>query len=697
MAAAFSLGCVLLSNSGVKAQTGFQTNSDGSRFYEKVDGSLAAGWEKIQNDWYYFDPATGIQITGWKFINDRWYYMDPKNDGKMKTGWFNESGALWYYLSQNEDGPLGSMVTGPQYIEGQNLTFKPNGQLVIQQGWYTMNGNDLYFYNDTTAAKAYAKIDEYYVNGFGGKRISALAKGIDISRYQNQDQAIDWNKVVNDDVEFVMVGPNYIFNPKHLSYFHENLKGATNSGMDIGVYLYSYATTPQEAQEEAFALLEQIKGYPINFPVAYDLEDPCQKALTKQERTNLVKAFCEVVRQSGYQPALYASKSWLSTMVDMNQLAGYDVWVAQYNTKTTYGGNYSMWQCSSTSQVDGIKGNVDMNMLYKDYSAVLDKRYAANDGFIKSFTGEVYYLSNNKRLKGWQEIEGNKYYFEAGGAMHTGWMEYEGNKYYFSGDGKMVRDSFATIDGKTYYFSPSGAMSMGLHMGWNQIDNIWYYVEYNGNAKGWRNIKEKWYYFDTEGKMMTGWQFIKGKWYYLDAVNGDMKTGWIRPGAYTWYYLDPVNGDMKTGWNEIKGKKYYLDENSGAMKTGWLLQEDKWYYFDPTNGDMRTGWVRSGSSWYYQNPEDGVMMTGWINDGKHYYYLDGDGRMASNTSVEGYALNASGACTNPDAALEELVKKKTQENINQNTEPVEEENVNQTTDESGAKEVEETKDKEKTK
>lgn len=652
--AAFSLGCVLLSNSGIKAETGFKTNSDGTKVYEKIDGSMATGWMQLDNDWYYFDPVTGIQITGWKFINGNWYYMDPNNEGKMKTGWFNEAGALWYYLSDDETGTLGAMLTGSQYIEGQELNFMPNGQLEIQQGWYTMNGNELYYYDSNTAAKAYEKIDNTYVNGYGGKRISAMAKGIDISRYQNQTQPIDWNQVVEDDIEFVMVGPNYIYNPKHLEYFHNNLKGATDSGLDLGVYLYSYATTKKEAQEEAFALLEQIKGYPINFPVAYDLEDACQKSLTKQERTDLVKAFCEVVRQAGYQPALYASKSWLTTMVDVKQLSQYDIWVAQYNTVTTYGGNYSMWQCSSKAQVDGIKGNVDMNMLYKDYSKSLAKKYTADDGFIKGVTGEVFYLANNKRLTGWQEINGEYYYFQSSGAMHTGWLESGESTYYFSEDGKMVRDAVVTIEGKTYYFSPNGARANGLHMGWNQVENHWYYIEYSGNAKGWRYINGKWYFFDSEGKMQTNWKFVDDKWYYLDAVNGDMKTGWIYQGA-VWYYLDPVNGDMKTGWNEVKGKKYYLDIESGAMKTRWLLLGEDWYYLDALNGDMRIGWIRSGADWYYMNPEDGVMETEWIFDGKNYYYLDSEGRMYYSTVVEGYELNGSGACVNPDDALKEKV------------------------------------------
>ena len=658
IAAAFSLGCFLLSTNSVKAETGFQTNPDGSKFYQKVDGTIAIGWTKIDNSWYYFEPATGVQVTGWKQIGDSWYYLDPKNEGKMKTGWFNESGALWYYLSNGDFGPEGTMLTGTYNIENQELTFKSNGQLLIQQGWYTMNGNELYFYDSNTAAKAYEKIDDTYVNGYGGKRISAMAKGIDISRYQNQTQPIDWKQVVEDDIEFVMVGPNYIYNPKHLQYFHDNLKGATNSGLDVGVYLYSYATTPKEAQEEAFALLEQIKGYPINFPVAYDLEDACQKKLTKQERTDLVKAFCEVVQQAGYHPALYASKSWLTSMVDMSQLKKYDVWVAQYNYMTTYGGNYTMWQCSSTAQVDGILGNVDMNMLYKDYAASITTRYAANDGFIKGTTGEVFYLVNNKRTTGWKEIGTDKYYFQSGGAMKTGLLEYEGNTYYFNEEGKMIKDDFVTVDGKTYYFSPSGAMSIGLHMGWNEIDGIWYYVEYEGNAKGFRYINGRWYFFDDAGKMKTGWNFIDEKWYYFDTVNGDMKMGWIRPSSHLWYYMDLENGIMQTGWIQVKGKKYYLS-GSGAMQTGWQLLEEKWYYFEPLNGDMMTGWVRMGNGrWYYLNPENGIMQTGWIFDGENYYYLDESGEMLYNVTVDGYELNSLGACMKPDEALIEKVNNK---------------------------------------
>ena len=91
------------------------------------------------------------------------------------------------------------------------------------------------------------------------------------------------------------------------------------------------------------------------------------------------------------------------------------------------------------------------------------------------------------------------------------------------------------------------------------------------------------------------------------------------------------------------------------MKTRWLLLGEDWYYLDALNGDMRIGWIRSGADWYYMNPEDGVMETEWIFDGKNYYYLDSEGRMYYSTVVEGYELNGSGACVNPDDALKEKV------------------------------------------
>ena len=78
----------------------------------------------------------------------------------------------------------------------------------------------------------------------------------------------------------------------------------------------------------------------------------------------IIKKFCSTVKAGGYKPMIYASTSWLNNQLDMSKLSGYEVWVAQYYSKVTYGGTYKCWQYSSTGSVNGISGNVDMDYWY---------------------------------------------------------------------------------------------------------------------------------------------------------------------------------------------------------------------------------------------------------------------------------------------------------------------------------------------
>ena len=126
------------------------------------------------------------------------------------------------------------------------------------------------------------------------------------------------------------------------------------------------------------------------------------------------------------------------------------------------------------------------------------------------------------------------------------------------------------------------------------------------------------------------------------------KTGWQKDATTgTWTLYDAV-GTQLTGWQLVGGKYYYMDPSTGVMQTGWVKSpaSGKWYYMDPVNGDMKTGWQLVGGKWYYMNPSNGDMQTGWVYDGSNWYYMYSDGSMASNTTIDGYVLNASGAWIN---------------------------------------------------
>ncbi len=210
--------------------------------------------------------------------------------------------------------------------------------------------------------------------------------GIDVSYYQYN---IDWNKVKNAGVKFVIIRIGYrgygsagtlVTDSK----FHENIKGAQNAGLEVGAYFYSQATTSAEAKQEAQYCINELKGYTLDLPVYFDLEYAYDGTtglptgrfynanLTKAQKTALCTSFCDTMIAAGYYSGVYTYYSMLVYELDSVSLASkYPVWLAHYTNKTDYPNTYDMWQYSGSGKVDGITdyyGNatsVDMNVRYK--------------------------------------------------------------------------------------------------------------------------------------------------------------------------------------------------------------------------------------------------------------------------------------------------------------------------------------------
>lgn len=372
------------------------------------------------------------------------------------------------------------------------------------------------------------------------------AKGIDVSRWQGK---IEWEKVKEDGIEFVMVGVgrykrgNVYVDPQ----LKNNLANANAQGIHVGVYLYSEAVTEEEAREEADFVLDQIDGYKISYPIAFDIEDTVHLKLTTKERTDITIAFLEVIQEAGYYPMIYASENWFNTNMDLNRLTKYDKWVARWADSVNFS-PYTMWQYSATGKVSGISGDVDLDYCYVDYSKVITPRLTA--------------LSRRDK---------------------TGWKT-DGTRYwYIREDGSQPVGCLETIDGKTYYFNKKGYRFSG----WKKLNGKYYYFRKNGTMKngGWLKIKTKRYYLDpATGERMSGWLTLDGKQYYL-SKKGVMQTGWKKlKGKY--YYFDQ-DGIMQKGLIEVEGEKYYLSKKTGKRLTGWRKLSGKWYYFGPKTGMMQ--------------------------------------------------------------------------------------------------------------
>ena len=190
-------------------------------------------------------------------------------------------------------------------------------------------------------------------------------RGVDVSKWQGD---IDYSKVKNTGIQFVIarIGYGMYENQKDLE-FEDNYKGAINNNLKVGVYLYSYALNTSDAKREAEVVLKWLNNRKLNLPVYYDIEDKSQTTLSKETLTNMCETFCTEIEKAGYWAGIYANKYFLTTHLDYKKLEKkYTIWVAQYNDKNTYKGKYDMWQYTSKGKVNGVNGNVDMNILYRD-------------------------------------------------------------------------------------------------------------------------------------------------------------------------------------------------------------------------------------------------------------------------------------------------------------------------------------------
>lgn len=194
--------------------------------------------------------------------------------------------------------------------------------------------------------------------------------GIDVSRW-NED--INWKKVKEAGIEYAIIRAGYRGSVTGAlvedKYFRQNIEGALEAGVPVGLYFFTQATTEVEAVEEASMVLALCKEYDITYPIFVDTEKAGENGraneLDKKTRTAVCQAFCETIRNGGYKAGIYASKNWYENKLDRNILPDdIYIWLAQYGDKVTYDGKYHMWQYTSSGRVLGIEGRVDLNLSF---------------------------------------------------------------------------------------------------------------------------------------------------------------------------------------------------------------------------------------------------------------------------------------------------------------------------------------------
>ena len=314
---------------------------DSKWYYANSGGNFAKNqWVLSNGLWYYASVDRSIVQNDWIYVNNRWYYANSGGD-ISQSRWILKDNK-WYYAK-----PAGDIYQDAlAYINGAYYCFDSSGKML--SGDFTWNG-------------------KHYLASESGA-ISNIVRGIDVSVFQDW---IDWAAVAQDNVRFAFIRAGGRFGVSGTIYddsrFDENMRGATSNGISAGAYFFTQAVNEQEAVEEANYLISHVRPYNVSMPLVIDTEylaNGRHNNLTAQQRTNVIKAFCQTIANSGYTPMIYGSTSWLNNQLIMSQLAQYKVWVAQYYHRVTYGGSYTCWQNTSSAHVNGIQGNVDNDYWY---------------------------------------------------------------------------------------------------------------------------------------------------------------------------------------------------------------------------------------------------------------------------------------------------------------------------------------------
>ena len=220
-----------------------------------------------------------------------------------------------------------------------------------------------------------------YIGGLAGDGMGIYAHGLDLSTWQGH--TVDFDKISEQGYRFVILRAGYAQTKDDC--FEENYTRAKEAGLDVGVYLYSYAETKEDALAEAQACKGWLAGKQLEYPVYYDIEDPqAHASLTKEALTTLALTFLDEMAADGWLVGLYSCQSWLADKLDTQRIcAVYECWMAlylnsgSYDTAENYQKLCGMWQYSCSGTVEGVPGLSDMNVAFKDYPSIC-REYGLN-------------------------------------------------------------------------------------------------------------------------------------------------------------------------------------------------------------------------------------------------------------------------------------------------------------------------------
>ena len=204
--------------------------------------------------------------------------------------------------------------------------------------------------------------------------------GIDISRAQG---AIDWDVLAeNKDLSFVILRATQ--GTAQDTRFADNIREVLRLGLPFGLYFAASAVTAQGVAAEADCAAEYVRQYKPRYGAWYDMELKSHRELGKDAITTLLRQWCDRVKEAGGRYGIYTNRDWLLNRIDLDRLPDALLWYAAYpstarktlaeapkdNRQKLSFPQAALWQWSSAGRLDGIIGNVDLNVCYEDFASI---------------------------------------------------------------------------------------------------------------------------------------------------------------------------------------------------------------------------------------------------------------------------------------------------------------------------------------
>ena len=235
-------------------------------------------------------------------------------------------------------------------------------------------GNEEYFetilhvYEPSNDTKKSKKTITYFSDVVSKHKNDKTKIGIDVSRWQGD---IDFKKVKEAGAEFVFIRIGVESKQGEVigmdSKYKQNIKKAREAGLEVGVYLYSIALTKDVARSHAEWVVKALDGEKLELPIVFDWENFNkwnEYKLSFHDINSIADTFIDTVMKSGYKGMLYSSKFYLENIWENKN--DYPVWLAHYTDETNYTGKYKIWQMCNDGVIDGINGDVDIDIMYLD-------------------------------------------------------------------------------------------------------------------------------------------------------------------------------------------------------------------------------------------------------------------------------------------------------------------------------------------